>query len=811
MLKKEKGERMKKTKPISVAMLIAFVLSIFAIFPTAYAAGTISLTPSSNVYDTDTAYVGMKFNVTASCSGVDQSILGAQITLHFNDTILNVTQWWAPYWDSSFFMPSPYVTIPTPPDAGYIHVGAGHGYIKISVAKGGLPPAAPWGHNGTIAIIEFEITAIPGKLGELNCTLDINNVDTYLKNPSNVDIPVTKNNGWYELSWTTPDPAHMGVQPTLTEYGPYPPSAIGEYFVIGVYIEDLAEAWGLTTAAFNLTYNATVIDVLGDAANVTWAPIWGAQSITFVRDVDPAVLDYMNINVSNPSATPKNDELVANITFTVLMQSDTPPRPVGYYDGSPLDFSDVALYDHIGPVTTDASSNGEVKIYALMTLPLGLFEVVPSSVVLGPEPSIGEEFDVDIVLTGPTVEGLSFAWYLVGVQFRLTYCDDLLEVVSITEGPFLKDGPWNLHGTFFIGMDQTNGLGPHVMVGEMLLPNGMGIYDQTSWPNGTGTVATIRFRAIKQECPDPFTCALDLMPLFPGCWAIDRDGLYIPIDEASIVNGTYTMLPFDMPGSVVDVFGGASNGGLWTGYDDPFIAPWGGQGEDHWMDLVFPQSEITLYAELTHNYWPVQSKEVGFEIEGPFEKDGEGGFVPKEPGYKIWLKITKITDENGTAKLVFRMPWPCDDPENLTGIWLVTVSARVGDTVVMDTMPFYYEYLVNWVKVTVDPYYYIHGDTVCVVVEYQTHSVQNYTALFAIVLMDDLGVPVWMELVNATVGGAEWCEWKPGDFTICFEIPKWAAAGYAYIHVSVYNKDPTDGGFAYCPEYDPVEIQIGPY
>jgi len=809
-----------KTKPLAMVTLVMLVLSVFAIFPNVHAVPTptISLTPSSNIYTTDTAYVGYKFNVTVSCSDVP-SLGGANIKLEFNDTIINATRWWAPSWDPSFFMPLPYKALPTPPySIGYIHVSPGNGYVKVAVSKAGEPPVAPWGHNGTICIFEFNVTALPPKLGELNCTLKIDSAATYLLDPAAAEVPgVVKNNGWYEITWAEPDPALMGVQPKLTEYGPYPPSAIGEDFDIGVYIENLDAAWYLTSASFKLTYNATVIDVLGDEANVTWAGIWGTHSITFTRDSDPAVLDYMSISVSDPSTTPGGsppaDELVATLKFTVLMQSNTPPCPVGYFDGSPLDFSDVVLMDHIGPVDTAAPNNGTVKIYALMTLPMALFKVEPVLTVLGPDPSIGKEFDVNVKIGGPTAVGLSFAWYLIGVEFRLYFDASLLEVVSITEGPFLKNGPWNRHGTWFVGVYNPDSyFRPHVMVGEMLLPNMTnGVYDMTSWPNGTGTIVTIRFKAIKQECPDPFECELGLGPLFPGAWAIDRDGLYVPIDEASNVNGTYIILPFAMPGSVVDVYGGAKNGGLWTGYPAPFIDPWGGQGANHWMDLVFPQSEITLYALVTHNYWPVQTKEVGFEIEGPFEKDGQGTLVKKEPGYDIWLKATSVTDEDGVAKLVFRMPWPCDDPENITGIWLVTVTARVGDEVVMDTMAYYYEYLVYWKKMTVTPYYYTHDDTVTVKVLYQTHSVQKYPAWFSIVLTDDLGVPVWIELVNATIGGATWCTWKSGDFTTKLEIPKWAFAGYAYIHISVYNKDPTDGGFAYCPEYPPIEIQIGPY
>jgi len=162
----------------------------------------IYLAPSTNTFYSNTTNVGHRFNVTVWCANVTEDILGVQVTLHFNDSVVNVTRWWAPDWDTDFFMPAPVSVIPTPPNnVGYIHVGAGQGYVKVAVMKGGLPPVAPWGHNGTIAILEFNITAAPLEGGQLTSALHINNIDTYLKDTSNVDIPgVAKEDGYYEIS-----------------------------------------------------------------------------------------------------------------------------------------------------------------------------------------------------------------------------------------------------------------------------------------------------------------------------------------------------------------------------------------------------------------------------------------------------------------------------------------------------------------------------------------------------------------------------------------------------------------------------------
>ena len=162
----------------------------------------IYLDPSDNVFYSNVTGVGHRFNVTVSLSGYSPppNLGGANIHLEFDDSIINVTQWWAPYWDPNFFMPSPYKTLPDPPNPGYIHVIAGLGYVEIAVSKGGYPPVAPWGHNGTICIFEFKITAVPTDGGQLSCSLHINHAYTYLLDTSAEEIPgVTKEDGTYTI------------------------------------------------------------------------------------------------------------------------------------------------------------------------------------------------------------------------------------------------------------------------------------------------------------------------------------------------------------------------------------------------------------------------------------------------------------------------------------------------------------------------------------------------------------------------------------------------------------------------------------
>jgi hypothetical protein len=232
------------------------------------------------------------------------------------------------------------------------------------------------------------------------------------------------------------------------------------------------------------------------------------------------------------------------------------------------------------------------------------------------------------------------------------------------------------------------------------------------------------------------------------------------------------------------------------------------------MDLVIPQSEVCLFANVTYNYWPVQRKDVGFEVEGPYEHiiNQSGSFYVPKASYRILLKEVATTNESGTAAIYFAMPWPCDDPESLLGVWLVTSTVNVRDVIVSDTMMFYYDYMVHIWKVTTDKFSYMHCETVKVTVRYGTHAMQYYPALFTMVIKDELNVPIGFDYVETTVGGAIFCQYLNKTIYMYMHIEKFAFAGYATVHVNCFDKDPTIGGFAWCPEYTPPpEIFIQPY
>jgi hypothetical protein len=821
--KREMNKGLSKGLIVSViAMLLASTFAMFTV--QAYPGPIIYLSdsyghsyPTPEVkYAWDTSTVPAKFNVTVWVTNVSKLMM-FQVYITFNDDYINITQFYGEIttrtdavrtwpnddlggraWDPRYvFYAGAGGSIGNPT---YYHLGAGSGAVKVGDTLAGARTLDPT-EDYKLACIEFTVKKMPGKHETLSCTLGINNVDTYMNDAVGAIPGITKLDGTYELTWEEPPKPHCEVSPTSKLFEKWY-LAVGETFDINLTINGYSAAWGLTNATCTINFNTTLIDALGaPAANITLGPLWNPAnaSITVTHAVP---LDKIQFIVYPLGTIPSGNIVIATITFTVMYQGTWPEPDVS----TDIAYEECILWDHTMQIPTDPSVKGTVKIEAFMALPLPWFEVEPALVELGPEPAVGQEFTVNVKI----VE-LHEAWHLIAVQFGLKYDDTLLEVVDVTEGPFMKNPAWAIHGSYFVAYWPE--ADPHVLVGDMLYPNAMGIYDQTHWPKGTGVLATIKFKALKQDKEPCYwtggslSCELGLISLF-GQWAIDANGNYIPVREENNVNGTYRILNTPSTGRYIDLYGGANNGGLWAGYPDPFPAPYGGQGPEMPMDLVIPQSEVTFYAVVEYNCWPVQSKDVGFEIEGPFYKNESDPtqLLPKQ-SYQIWAKLTARTDSNGMAVLTFRMPWPCDDPESVTGIWLVTATVNLADEIIMDTMTYYYEHMVYITKVTTDKYYYYHDDTVKVCVTYQTHSMQYYPALFAIVITDELGVPFGMDATFETeVGGAKWCTWTEGKFCVDIYIPKYAFAGLASVHVSVYNKDPTEGGFSYGEEYAPPQV-----
>ena len=119
--------------------------------------------------------------------------------------------------------------------------------------------------------------------------------------------------------------------------------------------------------------------------------------------------------------------------------------------------------------------------------------------------ALGSTFSVNV-----TVSDLSALDRAVAVQFRLCYDPLLLQAVSATEGPFMKNPAWAPDGTWFYPRIEVDPVyGPCVLVGDLIFPDGNGVWN--AFPSGNGVLATITFKAITQgRLGTALSCLLNL-------------------------------------------------------------------------------------------------------------------------------------------------------------------------------------------------------------------------------------------------------------------------------------------------------------
>jgi len=146
---------------------------------------------------------------------------------------------------------------------------------------------------------------------------------------------------------------------------------------------------------------------------------------------------------------------------------------------------------------------------------------------------LNETFSINI-----TVSNLKEYWRVIGYNFILTYNTTLLQKINVTEGPFFK----RFGDTFFIVVQVDPIRGHIVMMGGVLLA------PYADFPQGSGTIATVTFKAKYQERgleKPPLSADLKLwdpIDKMPPMLIDDTepDSLEIPLN---IQHGRYEILP----------------------------------------------------------------------------------------------------------------------------------------------------------------------------------------------------------------------------------------------------------------------------
>jgi len=651
--------------------------------------------------------------------------------------------------------------------------------LKSSAEKTGL---------GSLFYVEFQIIQAPGKYETLDSWISVDSVGGPFASSAldKTFVPIvpalTFGDCHYTYVWSTPPNADLAVSPTSTVYGPLPPPAVGNTFPVTVTL-NIDAGWACHNVTFDLVYNSTVVSVTAWTVD----PLWGSNAVT------NGVGD-LNVVVWAPTSTPSGAVLIITVTFTVMYQGAYPAAD----DISPLDLTNIVLWDTSAMIPFDAPTNGLVTIHPLLTLQPS-YKLV-SSATMGPGPAVGQHFNITV-----SWMNLDPAWFGIGIDFRLSYDPFYIVPVAVYEGKFLPYyaalQPGSL-GTWFYGMDQPGDpfFGDHVLVGNLIFPNATGRWNAPfpdSLPAATpdfASIAIIEFEVVYQS----FGEANETIPLE----IIDNHiiGLENPLADPQVItyilenpaiNGSYTITT-SWPGRMLDIY-------------TQYPAPFGGQGLGMPSDMFWPQKQVELYANVTYNYWPVQQKDVAFEI--------------RDPSNNLWAVLVARSDVDGVAHTIFRIPWPCDDPELLFGVWTVKATVDIACIVVNDTLQFHFDYLVEIFKVTTDKFQYNHCEYVNVTITYGTHAQQIYPLVLYVVIKDELNVPIGIAFVSTTVGGTVFCQYKNYTAKVAIHIDKFAFAGIAKVYVTAYNMLPSLGGSAWCPTYGdgwPIgatipEIAIQPY
>ena len=766
---------MNKIRKIFATILVAAIFMSIIPVMAAPPAPAMWPMPETLNFNTDTANIGDKFNVTIHVATTSPSYTW-QCKVNFNTAQIKCSRTDYTGSGKSLFLTG-HGTIPVSPT-----IDNTTGFVVFGESLVGSD-TAPATADSTLFWIEFAIVAAPPS-GSITSQIavDTDNSNTFILDPDLNNIAgLGMGSATYTFTWSKPPAPTLSVSPNQNLFDDNTQHYIGTTFTDDIVV-NINGAWNLKSLTTHLTYDSTLLSV----TSVTFEPIWGTKSSVN----NPGDL---TITVSDPTSTPGGNVVIAHVTFTILKQGAVPPDPAGSFYSTPLNLNNYALANPDGPITPVNEVDGLVRVAAFLFLAPP--QLVVSDATMGPGVALGKLFNVTV-----TLKDLSDGWRLMGLQFRLKYPTALIEPVAVYEGPFFPywaDRQEGSLGTFWVSYLETNGgYGPHVLAGDMILPNSTGAWHPPT-ASGTGVVATIAFKVISQPIGisngDTVTAPLEIVDqLAIGLDNYDAQNV-VAVPMAAPQNGTYTIIPF-VGGRNIDIYGGAVNSGygpIGNGTYLAFPAPYGGQGPNEPMDLVEEQSQVYFNANVTYNLYPVQNKLVGFQI--------------MRPDNITYANLFALSDEYGVANITFRMPWPSQDPESLFGVWHVYVSVQLADVFINDTLAFHYDYKVRIWKVTTDKTEYNHLESVTVDVYFKSHAQQYYPILIKVAIFDELNVVIGHWQFETQVGGAEFCQYRYEKETANMPmIPKWAYAGMATVHVNIFDKEPQYGGAPWTPEYTPA-------
>ena len=275
---------------------------------------------------------------------------------------------------------------------------------------------------------------------------------------------------------------------------------VGDTFTVKLNMTGFTNVWGIE---FKLSWDPNLINVTEYSITPppTWTDIFTAKD---ELDRDNGVYWYSVVALDG---TPfDGDHILAEFTFEILQAP-----PVKGSVSCALDIYDDIFGDTGGePIDHETRDGWYEFIYVIRP---------PTLLVYPPEytaSAVGEEFDIEIYVKDMVAE-----WELYTANLHLSYDPALLNVVSVTEGPFMTSTGGTT--TFDYTVDEVAGTVDITIEYTEVPP---------AYPEPEGTLAIVRFVAEYGEEGVLLSCPLDL-----EAELYDVNGL--PIDISAIHDGLY--------------------------------------------------------------------------------------------------------------------------------------------------------------------------------------------------------------------------------------------------------------------------------
>lgn len=586
-------------------------------------------------------------------------------------------------------------------------------------------------------------------------------------------------------------PAHtqqttIKVLPAFNEFGNSAGDPIpipGTTFTVTVGIYDVENLYGFDLKfQWNTEYLAYVTHNVWVPRNTTPGGILYAPIMPVKNEVYPTEGWYW-ISYSSMSPAPpfSGSGIAFNMTFEVIKQ------PYDYETGGPgvdpidtlLNFRETDLADSGGRPIPHTVEPATVRIWEKRFVPptYPVIKVMPAKVENLP---ICTNFNIAIWILG-----LDPFYDLAAFDIKLTFNSSLIEALAITEGPYLKSYANETYEILKV-IDNPGGFVRYALTQ---------IPPRTPPPPSNGILFNITFHVIYEsttypppQCNLTIDCSSELAlwphPEIPAPPYEGKDySVPLPFTKD---HGLY-IARFKPLGRAVDL------------YVCDFPEPFKGTGPNVPCEGYKPQKMVNLKANVTYNLWPVQFKLVTFEIHDPL-------------GRLVAVR-TAFSDENGVARVSYRLPWPCAEWPDMFGVWTVIATVDIYCEIVNDTLQFKVWWPLELLSVEPLEDSYAVGEHMAFKVTMRTCFVWTYNATIVLVVYDEVGQPIGHKIVTMTYGFNnidEWCNWKEYEITIdCITVPKWTAVGAGRVYVSALSGMPWNGGDGLCPEVSaPVGLTV---